>query len=289
MTVSNKNILIVGSNSIISNPLVEKLILNNKVTVAFSSNKCGVEINHTNYNTIELKNVLKQTINYDVVIIISSFIPSKNEKKNIELLYKINIELIELLSYKFYNSFVIFCSSVSVFTPKNNELISEKTNPNPLNEYAISKLWGEKIIQRNCKNYAIVRISSLIGVGMKTNSFIPIIIDKAITEKKITLFGNGNRLQNYITKDDVASIIYKIVTLNKNGLFLATGNRSYTNKEIATLIKYKTNCDIVFEGIDNSESFEYDNTFTKKELDITYEKSIEKSIEELIEWKRKQF
>lgn len=289
MNISNQNILIVGSNSILSKPLVDILLSNNFITIAYSSQKCGIEIKNEKFKTIQLNNLFVQQKNYDVVIAISSFVPNSINDDCVDELIDVNIKLIDKLTRKFANSFFIYCSSVSVYTPLSNEIISEKSNVSPQNQYSISKLWGEKIVQKHCINNAIVRISSMIGASMKNNSFIPIIIDKALVEKKITLFGSGNRKQNYIDKNDVAKIIARIITLKKNGLFLAVGSKSYSNTEIAEIVKINTNSTISYSGTDVSTSFIYDNLLTLKELNFTFDKSIEESIEEIIEWKKSQF
>lgn len=289
MNILNQNILIVGSNSILSKPLTDILLLNNFVTIAYSSEKCGVLIENKKFKTVQLNNLFAQQKNYDVVIVISSFVPITINDDCVEALIDVNIKLIDKLTRKFANSFFIYCSSVSVYTPLSNEIISEKSNVSPQNQYSISKLWGEKIVQKHCINNAIVRISSMIGIGMKNNSFIPIIIDKALIEKKITLFGSGNRQQNYIDKTEVAKIIASIITLKKNGLFLAVGSKSYSNTEIAEIVNIKTNATITYSGTDASTSFIYDNSLTLNELNFTFDKSLEESIEEIIEWKKSQF
>ncbi|MES2837187.1 MAG: NAD(P)-dependent oxidoreductase [Bacteroidota bacterium] len=284
----HKQILIVGSNSILSKQLVSDLESEYLIDIAYSGNNPGIESDANSINLIKLDSVFSSNKKYDFVIIISAFIPANNEGNN-KKLYEVNVELVERLISKNKDSKIIFCSTVSVFTPNNNEIISKKSTVNPINEYGISKLWAEKIIQKNAKSYAILRISSLMGVGMKSNTFLPLIIENAIKNKKITLFGEGKRLQNYIDVSILSKMVKKCLKYEKNEVFLAVGEKSFTNKEIAEMVKSKTNCEIVFEGIDNSISIEYDNSFTKKELNIIYEKSIEQSIDELIEWKRKQF
>lgn len=284
----HKQILIVGSNSILSKQLVSELENEYLIDIAYSGNKTGIESDNSSINLFKLDSVFESNKNYDFVIIISAFIPANNEVNN-KKLYEINVELVERLINKNKNSKIIFCSTVSVFTPNNNEIISKKTVTNPINEYGLSKLWAEKIIQKNAKSYAILRISSLMGVGMKLNTFLPIIIENAIKNKKITLFGEGKRLQNYIDVSILSKMVENCLKYEKNEVFLAVGEKSFSNKEIAEIVKSKTNCEIIFEGIDNSLSVEYDNSFTKKELNLTFEKSIEQSIDELIEWKRKQF
>ncbi|MBA3704401.1 MAG: NAD(P)-dependent oxidoreductase [Bacteroidetes bacterium] len=282
-----KQILIVGSNSSISRQLVDNLVENYKIDMAYSSENCGITLTHANFQKINLKNAIVSEKKYDFVIIISAFIP-ENNKHNIQKLFEVNVELIERITLKFSNSKIIFCSSVSVYTPKG-EIIKESTSPNPINEYGLSKLWGEQIIKRNCKSYILFRISSIVGITMKSNTFIPKIIDVALTDSIITLFGNGERLQNYINVRDLCIMIEKSFMYQKNEVFLAVGESSFSNKQIAEIVQKYIPANILYEGVDNSFSNVYDSSYTKKCLNFNYSLTIENSIEEIIEWKRKKF
>ena len=102
-----------------------------------------------------------------------------------------------------------------------------------MNEYGLSKLWAEKIIQRNSKAFVIFRISSLIGENMKSNSFIPKIIDKALNNGKIIILGNGERLQNYIDVRDLSMMIEKSLNSSSNEILLGVTEKSYSNIQIA--------------------------------------------------------
>ncbi len=280
-----KSTLIIGSNSILSKQLVIDLGDIYDIDIAYSGDKSGVE-KAENVDLISINNLFLTSKTYNYVIIISAFIPD-NKTINTQKLVDVNVSLIEKITLKFNQSKIIFCSSVSVYSPTSN-VITEKTAVNPINEYGISKLWAEKIIERNCQSYAIFRISSLIGAGMKNNTFIPLIIDNALTHKKITILGNGSRLQNYINVCDVSKLIISSLSYNENELFLAVSKKSYSNTEIANTVKKIANCDIVYQGIDNSLSVSYDNTDTIHTLNFNEEKNIETSIKEIIAWKQKQ-
>jgi len=281
----SKKILILGSNSILSKCLIGSFSSECAIDVAYSGEKSGIEKNK-NVNTISLVE-LNPKKDYDVIIIVSSFIPEKSEQNN-EKLFDVNVKLVGRIIKWFPKSKIIYCSSVSVFAP-NNQGINEKSTVSPVNEYALSKLWAEKIIQRNAKSYCILRISSLIGKEMKENTFLPMIINKALEIKKITLFGDGERKQNYIDAEQVAKLILACMDYRKNNVFLAVNNYSYSNKEVAELVQKQTNCEIEYAGIDESISAIYDNSYTKQELNFTLNKTIEQSVKEIIEWKQKTF
>lgn len=256
-----------------------------RIDVAYSGENCGV-VKTSTVNTVPLNN-LSGHEHYDFVVIISAFIPDVNEQHS-RRLFDINVGLVEQLVMQYKVAKIIYCSSVSVYGP-TSETILESNITAPANEYAVSKLWAEKIIQRNAKNYVILRISSLIGVGMKGNSFLPAIVNQALSGGKIQLFGNGERKQNYVDAEELSHLIAATLEYSKNNVLLAVSNHSYSNKEMAGFVQKWTNCEIEYSGKDNTPSSVYDNTYTRSELNFSFAKKIEDSIAEIVEWNKKQF
>jgi len=276
-------VLIIGANSMLGQEVIKQLLFNDvkNIVGVFNQNKNRIEqkINYLNINEIhQLKN------DFDVVYLISAYIPKDTIER--DKLFKVNVQLVQEISSKFTNSKIIYSSTVSVYKP--SQLVFENSDLEPINEYAISKLWGEKIV-RNHNNYAIVRISSMYGVSMNCDTFLPFIIKKSITENKITLFGDGSRAQNYVHVSHVAKTLISASKSTSETTFLAVSKSSYTNKEIAELIqKNLTTTPIIsYQGIDNSPSFLYDNEKTVSTLKIKDTTSITKEINELIEWIKK--
>ncbi|MCE3280302.1 MAG: hypothetical protein K0S44_2493 [Bacteroidetes bacterium] len=284
---SLQNILIIGSNSIVSEQLVMQLSGKYSIDIVYSSEKCGVSNDRFDGEAIPLVRLFSLEKTYDYVIIVSAFVPQKGES-SITRLFEINVDLVERITLKFRDSKIIYCSTVSVYSPSKNE-ISEITLTNPVNEYGLSKLWGERIVQRNSVSYSIIRISSIIGPGMKVKTFLPRIVVDALENKKITLTGDGSRLQNYIDVADLCKLIERSLNYQKNAVFLAVGSKSYTNKQIAEIIAKNIPLQLLYEGVDESASYEYDASFTNEVLNFAHIISIEESIEKIIEWKRKKY
>jgi nucleoside-diphosphate-sugar epimerase len=283
--MNNLNILIFGSGSILTNELVTKFKHLHNCTVAFSGKICKIE----NVNSISVNNALQNNFtNYDVIIIVSAYIAfGSNETSS---LYLVNVSLVKSIIEKYKSSKIIFCSTISLFEPSINSILTENSLLNPQNEYAISKLWAEKIITCNTNNYAIFRISSLVGKQMKENTFIPLIINNAISKNEITLLGNGSRLQNYIHVTDLVNMINTVIKKNMTGLFLAVNSESYSNVQIAEKIQYYLpTTKIKYTGTDNSLNYIFDATETFHKLNYTPRFKIDNIINELIKWKTKQF
>lgn len=283
--MSKKRILIFGTNSILTKALIDIWKINYDLTLVYSGKKSGV-----NQKGLILKSkddAFNENLNYDFVVIISAYIPEKDSDH--QKLFSVNVNLVKEIVNKFNSSKIIYCSSVSLYAPSKSDIINETTKLTPQNEYAVSKLWAETIITKNVKDYAILRISSLAGVGMKGNTFIPFIVNSAFQKKQITLFGKGKRLQNYIHVTDVANMINASLSVNMNGIFLAVNTKSYSNIEVAKKVQSKIeNTVIAFNGEDLSLNYKFDATETYNKLQYTPKRSINYILQELIEWKEKQ-
>ncbi|MCX6296971.1 MAG: NAD-dependent epimerase/dehydratase family protein, partial [Bacteroidetes bacterium] len=127
-------------------------------------------------------------------------------------------------------------------------------------------------------------------IGMNESTFLPRIILSALREKSIKIFGNGGRLQNYIHVSDVAELFLRAAQQHTNNTYLAVAERSYSNFELASLVKKELlDVEISFVGEDSSCSFLYDGKFSYGSLQYKPQKSIHEGIIELIKWQQKKF
>ncbi len=275
--------LVIGANSFLGKEICKQLSLKSySVTGVYNKNKNNF-INNIDY--ISILEMFESDKTYDVVYIVSAYIPNKGDLNVEERLKKVNVELVRNICNKYANAKIIYCSSVSVYEGSEG-VIKENSKINPISLYAKSKILGENLVKEN-KKYAIVRISSMFGLNMKEMTFLPIIIKQAINKKTIKLLGDGSRLQNYISVKDVAIFLIES-SKHHNNLYLATNIKSFSNFEIAKKIQSDIEgVRIVFSGIDNSKSFIYDNTFSRKQLKIKEYHNFTQSLKELIKWLKK--
>ena len=284
--IDNKNIAIVGANSILGQEIYKKLCLNWNVFQVYH-----LKINNINNatNLVQLDEFLKSDLVFEVIYIISSVINFGENSKDINDLFKTNINLVKTLSDKFVDSKLIHASSVSVFE-LTNHVITEKSSVLPQSSYALSKLWAEQLVSNHKAGGVNIRISSLFGINMKMNTFLPRIVIDAINYKKITIFGEGSRRQNYISAKEAAEYFYSALRYSDSVPLLAVGSQSYSNFEVAQIIvEHLPQVVIVFEGEDDSPSFVYDNDFTKKQLNINHQNSFNESLIEVLQWIQKQY
>lgn len=225
----------------------------------------------------------------ELIVLCHAAVSSGTDKITDEILFEGNVLFTKRIIEKYPESKLIYVSSVSIFE-QTQETITEKTISSPKTEYAISKLWAEQLIKTQKKN-VIVRLPSIYGIGMKENTLIPNYIQQALDQRRINVWGNGKRLQNYIHVFDAAKLIKSIIENSnfENDFFLGSFVGEYSNIEIATIISNETGAEINYSGIDESVSFKYDNTYTRNKLNWNPEKNIKDEIIDYIKWKRKQF
>ncbi len=280
---NKQNILVVGANSFIGSNLITALKKNpaNFIVGVYHTN---VDKLHQDIKNISINDIDKQINSFDFVYLIGAFIPESNHIgfEGRKRLFESNVLLIHQITSLFPDAKIVLCSSVSVYASSHNT-INENSSLGGINEYGISKLWGEKIVS-NCKRYAIVRCSSVYGQGMKMNTFLPRCIFQAINDKEIIIYGNGERSQDYIHVSDVAEFLIKAAKCNESGIFLGVSGKSIANIEVAKIIASKAKAKITFKGIDNSPSFVYDNEYTCDKLSYRARANFEKGIESLTEW-----
>ena len=277
-----KRVLITGINSFLAKELCK--LIENDFSIYGLVNRNSENV--PDYVTIVSSEQLASlNDDFEYVFHIAAYIPDKSNQDS-KLLFETNVKLTETLLAKFKKARFIFASSVSIYGD-GNRLINETSPSINVNEYGQSKLSAEQLVKKHT-SFAILRISSMYGVGMKKNTFLPLIIENAINKGHITLLGNGARKQDYIHVLDVAKTLFLAANCGTNFIGLAVSGKSYTNLEMVELVKEKCqNVEIKSVGEDFGQSYEYDKTQTIKILGNKENVYINQGLKELIEWIKK--
>lgn len=259
----NMKVLIIGANGFLGRNLVRKCLdLGWDVDCVYNNEKKFIPKKCKSYHIDDLEKIKDS---YSAIFLLSAFIPQDKSVISDERLLEVNINIPLRVVRKFKKSKIIFSSSTLVYGI-HNSIISENSSFNSPNSYALSKLAGEYIVSFTA-NYQIVRFPSIYGNGMNTKTFIPKLLEQAKQKKKITLFGNGSRLQNYLYIEDAVGYLLSAMSQEQPGIYLGVYGKSYSNTEVARIIqKVITGCNINYEGEDNSPSFIYNNSITKQLL-----------------------
>ena len=129
---------------------------------------------------------------------------------------------------------VVFASTVSVYSPQHLP-IDETIVPRPLNSYGASKIRGEEAVKRH-SNAVIVRFSSLYGPGMRTSTFLPILVRQALYDRELRLWGLGQRMQDYLHVRDAAMMLVRAAASPSRGPLLGVYGTSFSNIAIAKML-----------------------------------------------------
>ena len=109
---------------------------------------------------------------------------------------------------------VIFLSSDYVFDGKKGNY-SEIDEPNPINYYGVTKLKAEKIVLKNPTN-VVLRTSIVYDLDNKVR-FFNYVIDNLQKNQEITAINDVYNSATFI--DNLTQSIFKVIKLNKNGIF----------------------------------------------------------------------
>lgn len=115
------------------------------------------------------EDINKVCVGKDVVIHLAALIPPVADEKP-ELAHKVNVvgteNLIRALEQFSPNTFLLYSSSISVYGDRiKNPLIkvTDILNPSERDEYALTKIAAEKLIQESQLNWSIFRLCAIMG------------------------------------------------------------------------------------------------------------------------------
>lgn len=251
-----KLVLVVGANGFLGSTLVNKLI-DQKLDVVAVYNSSFDKINQK-AKIITKDELFGSEIQPDTIFYLSGNYSIPHDE-----LLQINDDLYRY-SLRFADAKMVYISSTNVYG-STDEVITENTAFNNPGTYALSKIAGEFIVS-SMKHFSILRLAYIYGPGISNNSFIPQIIKSARANKKITLFGHGERKQDYIYIDDAVNLCLASALNKNNSIYLGATGISVSNIEIAKEIQKHTDCAIIFTGEETGKSFYFNPSKTFEEL-----------------------
>lgn len=190
-----------------------------------------------------------------IVMHLAACIPT-SQNANPTDLWAVNVDMVRKLTSAYPNARHVLASSISIYGVPESLPISIDTLPNKVSQYGLSKREAENIVMKVPK-YAVIRFSSLVGIGMKGGTFIPSIVNAARLGE-IKLFGSGARLQNYLDVEDAAAMCLLAARREDSFVSLGVGERSFSNNEVADMLVELTGASIIRVGADVSPSYVYE-------------------------------
>ena len=263
-------ILVVGGAGYVGGGIVDNLKDNHHVTVYDSliyeeSFRKDVDFVYGDVRDHEkLKKLLDEN---DAVIWLAALVGDGACAINPELTFEINSESVRFLAQNFKKR-IVFLSTCSVYGAQEG-LLDETSTINPLSEYASSKVQAEEYLQDS--NAIIFRLGTLFGISdefsrIRLDLVVNILVTKALTESKLTVFG-GDQWRPLLHVTDVANAISHTIESDIVGIF----NLHYENYKII---------DIANEIVSKIPSAKIETTPMKFQDSRNYQVSSEKLLKE---------
>ena len=221
--------------------ILDKLIYDNKVVKKNFKNKKN--LNFILGDVCDLNTQIQAIKEIDIVVYLAEIVgdPACSAKPEdaLKTNYLSVLSFAHLCSYLAIEKF-IYTSSCSVYgLDKNNNLLNEKSNLNPVSHYARIKIMSEKALLTSSNNYfkpTIIRLGTVFGPSkrMRFDLVVNTMSKFAYFKGKIDVFG-GNQLRPNIHVDDVADGIISIIKTKKKNV----------ENEIFNLSNDKLNLEII--------------------------------------------
>ena len=293
-------ILVTGSKGFIGTQLVPYLIsLNNNVIgldqyILSEDNYIRADISILS----ELINIFKNNT-FDLVIHLASECGIENCEEHIQKSMQTNLigsyNIISLC--KDYNIKLIYFSTSEIYGDSfgDNNMI-EDTNIillQPKNHYAMQKLFGEKMVIKELKNYIIVRPFMIYGAGENQNNYRSVIskfIKLSIDNKNLPVHKNSYR--SWLHINDFIFALNLLIEKNVIGTFnIGNGNEILPIDKIAKIIIDKIGSGVIeYVDIPITKTAYKIGDFTKlKNLGWTANADFDTEVKKVVEYYRNNF
>jgi nucleoside-diphosphate-sugar epimerase len=225
------NVLVVGGAGYVGGGIVDKLQEKHNVTVYDSliyEESYRKDVNFVYGDIREKDKLLNLFENNDAVIWLAALVGDGACSINPELTFQINSESVKFLADNFKKR-IVFLSTCSVYGAQEG-VLDENSSINPLSEYASSKVQAEEFLKNS--NSIIFRLGTLFGISdefsrIRLDLVVNILVTKALTEGKLTVFG-GEQWRPLLHVNDVANAIAHTIEQDVTGIF----NLHYENFKI---------------------------------------------------------
>lgn len=203
--------------------------------------------------------------NFDTVIVLAGIVGDAACAVNPQFTYDINVKHVKWLADN-YSGKVIFTSTCSVYG-KNDKILDESSEVNPLSVYAETKLIAEQYLLDKKPDSLVFRLGTLYGMsGSYSRPRLDLVVNvltmKAALGEKLRVFG-GDQWRPILHVKDVASAINFGINNNLSGLY-NLGEQNITIKGVAeNIVKLIPGSSVSYEDILFEDRRNYRVNFNK--------------------------
>jgi len=149
---------------------------------------------------------------------------------------------------------IIFFSSVSVYGDRNKEDLDEQDALEDPNIYGVTKLLGEKLLEKTGAMTLCLRLPAVLEMRRATN-FFGRTFDNLQENKKVIL-ANANRIfNNLISIEDIYNFVKKVKLFRKHDIINLGCEKKYTLLEIINFLKECLDSGSVIETAAGKKNF----------------------------------
>ena len=242
-------ILVTGGAGFIGKHLVKYLLDKGNIITIFDnfSNSEEKSINHfikkgvnvVNGDIRKFKEILKETVDQDIVIHLAAKISVSESILNPSETFEVNVDgtknVLEACKRSNIKK-VIIASSAAIYGESVPKIkLKENTKTNPISPYGKSKLVMEQEIRKNNIDCIILRFFNIFGIG-QTPEYAGVItkfIEMISTNKPLKIFGDGMQTRDFVSINDVVESIYDAIKNGKNGTYNIASGKAITINELA--------------------------------------------------------
>lgn len=266
-------ILITGGFGYIGSKFLEKFS-NDYEIVVIDNLLYGLknQINNLTHLKKDVRSIDKEDLkDIDYVLHLSELSNDPLGEINENLTYSINHyatkKLLDLCNDTKVSKF-IYMSSCAVYG-KNEKLVNEASETNPLTTYSKSKILNENYILNNEFNFETTILRNATVFGYSKNLRIDLVINELVYEavfnRKIVLKSDGTPLRPFVHVEDLVNIINMLfVTSDKlDKEIINIGNINYSIKDIAKSIGAILGIKNIKFGDKDPDQRSYNVDFTK--------------------------
>ncbi len=234
-------ILIIGSNGMLGQRLVEFFSKNNNVELLCASAEKDSFIPNVEYKTLDItqkNDVRKVILGFfpDFVINAAAYTNVDKSETERETAWKINVnglENIALYSWTI-DAHLVHLSSDYIFDGANGPY-SEDAKPNPLGYYGRTKLAGENSIRVSGVKFTIIRSNVLYGPAKYGRpDFVKWVVNSLKAGETIRIVTDQINNPTYV--DNIVSAINSIIEFKKEGVYNIAGKEFLNRYEFALKI-----------------------------------------------------
>lgn len=164
---------------------------------------------------------------YDIVIHTAALTSVTESLKDPESYVRTNVFGTMRMVRQHPEAHFIYLSTAGVYGEGKYHTVWSETHPGSF--YAKTKLWGEELVREWAKSWAVLRLTNVIGPGVKGEPNVYQIFEK---KKILPIYGDGMQTRDFVRVENVRKAIIAAINLKNKTVNIGSG-KSTTVLDVA--------------------------------------------------------